>query len=50
MMTHNSQQPNKGKFVKLGAAVPRKGGARVNPAWGLVYDVAEAVSPRPGQS
>lgn len=42
--------PAQSKGSGLGAAVPRKGEARVNSAWGLVCDVAEFGSLRPGQS
>lgn len=41
--------PPSSRAARLGAPVPPKGKARVNPAWGLVCDVAEARSPRPGR-
>lgn len=41
--------PPSSRAAGLGAPVPRKGKARLIPAWGLVCDVAEARSPRPGR-
>lgn len=42
-------RPAQSKGSGLGAAVPKKGEAKVNFAWGLVCDVAEFGSPRPGK-